>query len=87
MDFGDLRVSFQSELILAPNLSIFANLSQGLTNNYDDLKLPSDSILPHVRTDIVDYLKEGDGPTLDVAQLNYFSNPFKNVYKGCCRLF
>ena len=78
--FGDLRVSFQSELILAPNLSIFANLSQGLTNNYDDLKLPSDSILPHVRTDIVDYLKEGDGLTLDVAQLNYFSNPFKNVY-------
>ncbi len=78
--FGDLRLSLQSELIIAPSLSLFSNFSYGLTNNYADLKLPSDSILPHVRTDIVDYMKEGDGFIVDRMQLNYFSNPFKNIY-------
>jgi hypothetical protein len=78
--FGDLRISAHSELLLRSDLSLITVLSQGVTNNFSNLKLPSDSVLPHVRTDIVDYLKEGTGFTIRRMQLNYFKNPLENLY-------
>jgi hypothetical protein len=78
--FGDLRISAHSELLINSDLSLITILSQGITNNFDELKLPSDSILPHVRTDIVDYLKEGSGFTVRRMQLNYFKNPKNDLY-------
>ena len=78
--FGDLRISAHSELLINSDLSLITILSQGITNNFDELKLPSDSILPHVRTDIVDYLKEGAGFTVRRMQLNYFKNPKNDLY-------
>ena len=70
--FGDFKLSISSELLLNRNFSIRAKLSQGLVNNLDELKLPSDSILPHVRTDIVDYMKESRGFSIKRLQFNYF---------------
>ena len=70
--FGDFKLSISSELLLNRNFSIRAKLSQGLVNNLDALKLPSDSILPHVRTDIVDYMKESRGFSIKRLQFNYF---------------
>ena len=70
--FGDLKLSISSELLLNRNFSIRAKFSQGLVNNLDALKLPSDSILPHVRTDIVDYMKESRGFSIKRLQFNYF---------------
>ncbi len=78
--FGDLRISAHSELLFNSDLSLITILSQGITNNFSELKLPSDSVLPHVRTDIVDYLKEGSGFTVRRMQLNYFKNPRNNLY-------
>ena len=78
--FGDLRITAYSELLLNRDLSLITVLSQGVTNNFDELKLPSDSIIPHVRTDIVDYLKEGSGFTIRRMQLNYFKNPLEDLY-------
>lgn len=78
--FGDLRLSASSELLLRRNLSLISILEQGITNNLDELKLPSDSVLPHVRSDIVDYLKEGDGFTITRMQLNHFLKPSNNIY-------
>lgn len=78
--FGDLRISAHSELLLNSDLSLITVLSQGVTNNFSALKLPSDSVLPHVRTDIVDYLKEGAGFTVRRMQLNYFKNPAHDLY-------
>ena len=78
--FGDLRITAYSELLLNRDLSLITVLSQGVTNNFSELKLPSDSILPHVRTDIVDYLKEGSGFTIRRMQLNYFKNPLEDLY-------
>ena len=78
--FGDLRIRASSELLLRRNLSLISVIEHGITNNFDDLKLPSDSILPHVRSDIVDYLKEGDGLTITRMQLNYFNKPYKNIF-------
>ena len=77
--FGDLRLAFNSELILRKNLSFAAKASVGIFDNYKELKLRSDSVLPHVRTDIVDYLKESRGFALEHALVNYYKN-FKTDY-------
>lgn len=51
-----------------------------MLDNYDNLKLASDSILPHVRTDIVKYLKTSKDYSVRRMQLNYFLNPYKDIY-------
>ena len=78
--FGDLRLGFFSETLFRKNLSLITQASVGLYNNFDELKLMSDSILPHVRTDIVPYLKESRNFGLTRLQLNYFLNPKKDIY-------
>ena len=78
--FGDLRIAFKSELILRKNLSLQTSMSAGVIDNYDELKLASDSILPHVRTDIVQYLKQTKYFSLERLQLNYFNAISENLY-------
>ena len=55
-------------------------MSYGLYDNMGELKLASDSILPHVRTDIVQYLKQSRGYSIRRLQLNYFKQPHKSIY-------
>lgn len=45
---------------LGPGLTVNGSVGVNLINNFDTLKLESDSVLPHVRSDIKDYLKEGE---------------------------
>jgi len=78
--FGDLRMSFKSEILFQKNLTLTSLASVGIIDNLNNLKLESESVLPHVRTDIVDYLKEGSDYSIDLFQLNYFKNPHKNLY-------
>ena len=53
------------------------------SDNFDELKLPSDSVLPHVRTDIVKYLKGGRGFSITRLQADYISRLSKNIYSNC----
>lgn len=78
--FGDLKLTARSELLLRKNLSFVSVLTYGLVDNMDKLKLESDSVLPHVRTDIVKYLKESRGLSIRRAQLNYFKQISSSVY-------
>ena len=78
--FGDIRLGLKSEIILRRNLSILVNASAGIYDNFDELKLASDSILPHVRTDIVKYLKQSKHLSLDQAQINYFTKISDDSY-------
>ena len=78
--FGDLSLSIHSETLIRKNFNILGVASVGLINNFDELKLESDSILPHVRTDIVKYLKESRKSHITRLQANYFANPFKSIY-------
>ena len=57
---GDLSLSLYSETKLSRSLAITGHGSIGLVDTFDNLKLTSDSVLPHVRTDIVKYLKESN---------------------------
>ena len=79
--FGDLTLTMDSELIIKKNFTLSTQLSASLADNFEELKLASDSILPQVRTDIVSYLKETRGNVyLERMQFNYFSKLSKNIY-------
>jgi len=78
--FGDLRLAFHSEAILFKNFSLISTATFGIYNNFGPLKLASDSVIPHVRTDVVKYLKQTQKFALQRAQFNYFMQPAKNLY-------
>jgi hypothetical protein len=78
--FGTLRLAMDSELMINKDLSLLGKFSYGVLGDFDEITLASDSIIPHVRTDIVDYLQEGDKFTIDRLQFNSFANPYKNIY-------
>ena len=78
--FADLKLTHSSEILFNPKFSLVTVSSIGLVDNLDDLKLPSDSILPHVRTDIVQYLKQSRGFSIRRMQFNYFSELGKSLY-------
>ena len=78
--FGDLSLSFNAETKFSPKFSLVTQANLGLISNLDGLKLSSDSILPHVRTDIVLYLKESQDFNLERIQLNYFHKLSTNIY-------
>ena len=78
--FGDFRASMLTEVLLRRQLTVTSVISHGIYNNFDPLKLASNSILPHVRTDIVEYMKGGTGLTIDNLQMNYFMNPSQDLF-------
>lgn len=78
--FGDLRLAFKSETILKKNITLDFDFSAGILDNMNNLKLASDSILPHVRTEIVQYLKQGREFSIDTMQLNVFKQLSTDFY-------
>ena len=78
--FGDLSLSLYSETKFARNIALSGHASVGLYNGFGDLKLSSDSVLPHVRTDIVKYLKNSNDYSIKRLQLDYFKQFSPNVY-------
>lgn len=78
--FGDIRLSFTSETLFSRSINLTTSASAGLFDNYDELTLLSDSILPHVRSDIVKYLKASQKFAIKRIQFNYFQSPSKNIY-------
>lgn len=66
-----LRVN--GELKLSRELSLTGDFGINIYNNFAALKLPSDSELPHVRSDIKEYLKQGKNGVTRL-QLDYLKN-------------
>ena len=78
--FGELSIGFNSEIKIAPNINFITQGQIGLGSNFGGLKLKSDSILPHVRSDIVLYLKESQDYNIRRMQLNIFNEPINDFY-------
>ena len=55
----DLYAGLSTEVALRPGLSLTGEFGASLISNFDELTLPSNSVLPHVRSDIADYLRDG----------------------------
>ena len=77
---GDISLSLYSETKLSRSLVISGHSSIGLVDTFDDLKVTSDSVLPHVRTDIVKYLKESKDYNIKRLQIDYFMQINKDLY-------
>lgn len=78
--FGNVRLTFKGELAMKKNTSIKMELSHGIIDNFDTLKLASDSVLPHVRTEVVNYLKSGRGSIIERLQIDRFFKPTPSIY-------
>ena len=78
--FGDLRIGFESEFQISRGLSIFTQAGIGLYSTFNELNNPSDSILPRVRTDIIQYLKETEDFQIDRMNIAKFFNPKRSYF-------
>lgn len=78
--FGEAYLRASQTLILSRNLSINALYSLSIADNFDDLKLESDSVLEHVRTDVIKYLKGGRGFSISRLQMDYIFEPYNDLY-------
>ena len=61
------------------NLSLYTSFGINLYDTFNDFKNPSQSNIPHVRSDIQDYLSEGKN-NLQRMKLEYMFSPFKDIY-------
>ncbi|MDA9068898.1 YjbH domain-containing protein [Gammaproteobacteria bacterium] len=77
---GGVNYKLQTETLFARNISLQSSFRAGIFDTFEVLDQPSDSIIQHVRTDIIDYLKEGQDFNIARLQLNIFNNPFQSVY-------
>ena len=75
---GQAWLKVNSLLILKRGLSLSTVLGIGLYDNFDQLNNPSYGTIPHVRSDIQDYLREGRN-NLVRMKLDYVWSPFKDV--------
>ena len=78
--FGELRASLDFDVLFTNSINLISRFSVGIVDNFDTLKLNSDSILPHVRTDIVSYLKESRKYNIQKMEFNYYRNITPNIY-------
>ena len=58
--FGQLLLKLGGSVNITPNWNLEGLLGFNIYNNFNDLKLESNSALPHVRSDIKNYLQEGE---------------------------
>jgi membrane-associated phospholipid phosphatase len=64
---------------LAPGLYLNGDLKLDALENVSDVKQPSNSLLPHVRTDIAEY-KRGGRFKLNRLLLSQYGNPAERIY-------
>ncbi len=76
---GQLFWKTDTSLKLKRNLLIYTSFGINLYDTFDDLKNPSSSSIPHVRSDIQNYLEEGKN-NLSRFQIQYFSSPLKDLF-------
>lgn len=67
---ADVDLTLGGAFAILPGLSISVVGRQKLFGDLDQIQRTSNSVLPHVRSDVVSYLK-GGSTTLDKLQLNY----------------
>ena len=74
-------LKFISEIQLSRNLVINASIGKSIKDNFDKKRCNPDSVLPLVRTEIVDYLQQSSDDFY-IPNLNIESvwSPFRNAW-------
>ena len=66
-------------LEVLPGLFFTTSYGHNIYNNYDRIRQDSDSVLSHVRSDVKEYLQQGEN-SLSVLQGDYVFSPLRQVY-------
>jgi len=77
---GGLSLRGDSEILFKRNISLQSIIRVSLFDSFDVIQNSSESLLPRVRTDINEYLKQPDAMTITRMQLNWFENPARGIY-------
>ena len=76
---GQLWWRTDTTLKFRRGLSLYTTFGINIYDTFNDFNNPSDSKLPHVRSDIQDYLSEGKN-NLQKLKLEYMFSPVKDVF-------
>ena len=76
---GQLFWKTDASLKFDRNLILYSSFGINIYDTFNELNNPSGSTIPHVRSDIQDYLKEGKNNLIRL-QLQYFNSPYKDVF-------
>lgn len=76
---GQLFWATNTTLKFRRNLSLYTSFGINIYDTFNNFNNPSSSELPHVRSDIQDYLKEGKN-NIQRMKLEYMFSPFKDVF-------
>ncbi len=76
---GQLLWKTDTSLKFSRNLTLYSSFGINIYDTFNDLSNPSQSTIPHVRSDIQDYLEQGKN-NIQRMQLEYFSSPYDDVY-------
>ena len=77
--FGGLNLKYSGEIQFKRNLILTTELNQPIYNNLEDTISGPGSKMEHVRTDLVQYLKEDD-IFISRAQLDFIWSPMREIY-------
>jgi hypothetical protein len=77
--FGGINLQYISEVQFNRNLLLSTELSLPLFDNFQDTISGPASAMEHVRTDLIQYLKEDD-MHIKRMQLDYIWTPYKDIY-------
>ena len=76
---GQLWIRINNTIKFRRGLEMSTVIGINLWQNFNLLRTPSESVLPHVRSDVQEYLKEGTNNIMRM-KLDYLFSPFKDVY-------
>ena len=76
---GQLFWRIDTSFKLRRNLSLFTSFGLNIYDTFDDFNNPSQSAIPHVRSDIQYYLEEGKNH-IERMQLQYMASPWEDVF-------
>ncbi len=77
--FGGIDLNHNSEVQFSRNLILSSELTYPMLSNFSDVQYKPESLMQHVRTDIVKYLQEDD-IHINRLQLDYIWSPYKEIY-------
>jgi hypothetical protein len=77
--FGQLYWKVGGAVALTDHLNITSAAGFNIINNFNDIKLQSNSALPHVRSDIVKYLQRGKDSLINL-EADYIWSPLPSLY-------
>jgi hypothetical protein len=84
----ELYLSAGFDVDLWRGLNLTGRLNRSIYDNFSKIQFGSSSVLPHVRTDIKEYLQESEKYSINRLQSNYYFSPVDEWYaRGSIGIF